>query len=477
MNNRFALIIILSAIILVNSTFCQAADQTPDPRVKPGTTFYVDFPSLDPANHQDKTVMGVYIPTDYSEDKLFPLFVWFGGGSGNHEPGPAKSVVEGKGFICVGVPYQKHNGEEIGPKMRGLWASPWDHYKVMLDELEKIIPNINKNSRICGGFSSGGAAIMWLLGNSGGKFQEYFAGFMPGGAGWPMGGLSDLKNRPLLVFTGETDTRYANLKKIYDEALKSGVDVKFLVFKGEGHVFPSQYYPEIVDWMKTKVVRRNLPTTTKQMKSAIQLKKYGTAIKCAREIKSITEPDMPEYSEAENALQTLSAIGEQESEKMISGSANLSTMKQFVSEWSGFDFTDKVALKCNEIAEQQFDKLISQNQASARNLKTFLGLWNGYSVYDKGMEKYDELARQELIKIQESGNKSIEGQKLARFIQTWQPALCVQEAQERLENIALEILDEIKEINNEQMRKSKLRSFVRMFGETKAGKEASALLK
>ncbi|TWT84428.1 Thiol-disulfide oxidoreductase ResA [Planctomycetes bacterium CA13] len=222
------------------------------PSLDPGATFSLDFPKLGKTWRGESTKAGVYIPDDYISEKKFPLFVWFGGGAGTDDPKKAIAITGGSGFVCLAVPYRSDDDGESGG-----WQTPWSFYKTIFDKLESIVPNIDSQRRVCGGHSSGGAAIMYQIGNSEESFQDYFFAFMPGGAGWPMGGLATIKGRPMLALMGENDKRLPNFKKLEEEARAAEIDFQLLLFKDTGHKMPAEYHGEIREWMVKNVVTRD----------------------------------------------------------------------------------------------------------------------------------------------------------------------------------------------------------------------------
>ncbi|MGJ8695311.1 MAG: hypothetical protein ACSHYF_03275 [Verrucomicrobiaceae bacterium] len=209
----------------------------------PGKTAFLEFPDLGKTWRDQPTRSGLYLPTDYTTDKKFPLFVWFGGGAGSDSPAKAIQITEGKGFICLALPYRHDKGQKGG------WQTPWSYYETILDRVEKTIPNIDPKHRICAGFSSGGAAILHQIGHSDGAFQAYFHAFMPGGAGWPMGGLDTLKGRPMLAFMGDGDKRLPNFKVLEEEATAAGINFTLLLFKDTKHALPADQFPKLRAWM------------------------------------------------------------------------------------------------------------------------------------------------------------------------------------------------------------------------------------
>lgn len=220
----------------------------------PGKTVYVDFPELGDTWKNEPARAGIYFPTDYSAEKQFPLLVWLGGGAGTDTPNRAISITGGKGFICVALPYR--NDLKDGEPQAGGWNSPWPWYKTMIEKIEATVPNIDSSRRIAGGFSSGGAAVLYQIGNSNGEFQDYFYGFVPTGAGWPMGGLELLEGRPMLAVMGEKDKRLDGYEALKEEALAVGVDFQLMVILGAGHKTPPEVYPTVREWMINKIVDR-----------------------------------------------------------------------------------------------------------------------------------------------------------------------------------------------------------------------------
>lgn len=235
-------------ILLIGTA--QADEAKDPPKLKPGKTTFLEFPDLGNTWHDKPTRAGLYLPTDYSPDKKFPLFVWFGGGGGSDSPAKAVQITQGKGFICLALPYRHENDQKGG------WQTPWSFYKTILDQVEKTVPNIDPTRRSCGGFSSGGAAIMHSIGHSDGAFQNYFHAFMPGGAGWPMGGLDTIKGRPMLAFMGDGDKRLPNFKILEKDARAAGIDLTFLLFKDTKHKLPAEQLPELRDWLIKHTTQR-----------------------------------------------------------------------------------------------------------------------------------------------------------------------------------------------------------------------------
>ena len=456
--------------LLSGWTFCHGGGAS-DPRVKPGATFHVDFARLGTTWENQPSRMGIHIPADYTLDRKFPLLVWYGGGPGSDSPGPAEEIAGASGFVCVGVPYLMEDETHKG----GWRDTPWSYYKTMFDELEKIVPNIHPEQRICGGFSSGGAAIMRLIGDPSGAFQTYFHAFMPGGAGWPMGGLASLKGRPMLAFIGKEDTRLSGYQNIEKEGNAAGIDLKYLEFEG-GHEMPSRHFPEMREWMMQKVVLRNLPKLQAAMKMDLSAKRYGKAFRSAREISLITPAEMPGHAEALVTIARAKPFGEAEGKKLLTGNALLAEKQQFVRDWKGCDFATPVEEQCNAIGEEQLKKILATVPVSTAFLKKYIAMWDGFEINQQAMDAYHKLADDSLAKIRETPGNSTKCHNLQSFIVQWSPAPAVSEAKQLLEDLAKQELEAIKAIKAKATMRAKLGDFVRSYAGTAAETEARNIL-
>jgi hypothetical protein len=437
----------------------------------PGSTFYVGFPKLGKTWAKKDARMGVYIPKDYTPEKSYPLVVWYGGGLGSDSPNQAKRMVGEKGFICVGVPY--HFADD---NIQGAWShTTWSYYNTMLSKLEKLVPNINHKNKICSGFSSGGAAIMSLIGRSV-EFRNYFHAFMPGGSGWDMGGLAELKGRPMYIFMGDKDSRVSSYDTLSKDAKAAGIDITYLRFKG-GHGMPTKHFEEMRQWIQDKVIFRALPELRKSISKDFKAKKYAQAYQSAKEILSITEAGTDIYQEAEKVFAHTKPFGEQMTKKILSSKVNLPTIKKFLLEWQGADFVQPLKDKCTAIAAGQLKKIVSQKVISATYLKRFILYWEDFEISGEAMEEFDSMATASLEKMLASrNNNSSKYKSLERFIKDWVPSEVIEKAQEAQEKLATEELEEILKLSSSRQ-KSKLKSFGRYFPDSQAAEKAQALLK
>jgi acetyl esterase/lipase len=442
-----------------------------DGRVKPGAEFVLEFAELGEAEHGGTVRMGVYIPRDYDRQRSFPLLAWLGGGRGSHTPRRAKRLAGEEGWVCVGLSYRKGS----------LWKTPWEIYKTMLDALAEVVPNIEPRMRVVGGFSSGGAAVTHAIGQEGSWFSDYFYAFMPGGAGWPMGGLEKIKGRPMLMFMGEKDSRFGGYVRLDKAARAAGVDARFLVFKGVGHTIPDDYVPEMRQWLKRRVRMRDLDRHVAAMRRALASKRAGVAARSAQAVLAIAEPEMDEHKEAKDALPELRAEGRAAAAKLLAGPASASAMRSFVRDWEGFECAGKVVVALTAKGEEELARLTARGTPRRTVLSRFLDDWEGFPVYRKALAVYDGIAAKELERVAKGPSSvSVRGSRLRRFIATWKVGLTVDRARTMLAE--LEDQEAAKELARIGRHKSavhkaaKLKAFLTVHGKTSHAPRAKDML-
>jgi hypothetical protein len=317
----------------------------PDPRVKPGNRFTLKFPQLDKTHHGTDAKCEVYIPKDYDSGRQVPLLVWFSGGAGSHGAGVPRAITGGSGFVCVGLPYRESMDSDR--EGNGGWKTHWPYYKVMLDAVEKAVPNIHPAKRSCGGFSSGGFAILWSIAHSGGAFEKYFYGFVPGGAGKNFGGLKAVRGRPMLLYMGDRDKRYKDYVYLNRAAQTAGVDVEFMVLKNIDHELPASAHPRILEWIKEKIVYRDLPAAVAKMQRAQLAKNWPDALRYARQITGSAEQSMPQYTQARDVIAQACEAAEVELDRLLRGRPSTQILRKFIDNWQPCPSVAKAVEVCN----------------------------------------------------------------------------------------------------------------------------------
>ena len=222
-------------------------------QVAPGASLRFDFPELTVDRKGALAACHLKLPAAYDAAKKYPVVVWLAGGEGSNQPSGA--FLPAGDFIVVGLPYPKGANNPSQPNMVGDYAKVWTYHRFMLDEIAKVIPNIDKSRSIIAGFSNGGHAIDGMLRLSGSpKLTEYFGIFIfADGGGTPyssLGELIDLKGKFAYACWGSEKGSNKPNTSFLPAALKAkGATVVGSEMAGVGHAFAETEKSKIAQWL------------------------------------------------------------------------------------------------------------------------------------------------------------------------------------------------------------------------------------
>jgi hypothetical protein len=223
-------------------------------QVAPGASLRFDFPELTVDRRGALSACHVKLPADYDAAKKYPLVVWLGGGEGGNQPSGA--FLPAGDFIVVGLPYPKGANNPAQANMVGDYGKVWTYHRFMLDEIAKVIPNLDKSRSIIAGFSNGGHSIDGMLRlSSGPKLTDYFGIFVfadGGGTTYSSkGNLPDLKGKFAYACWGSEKGSNKPATSQLPKALKAkGATVVGSEMAGVGHAFAPSEYPKVAEWLE-----------------------------------------------------------------------------------------------------------------------------------------------------------------------------------------------------------------------------------
>jgi hypothetical protein len=222
-------------------------------QVAPGASLKFDFPELTVDRHGALAACHLTLPAGYEAAKKYPLVVWLGGGEGGNQPSGA--FLPAGDFILVGLPYPKGANNPAQANMVGDYAKVWTYQRFILDEIAKVIPNIDKSHSIIAGFSNGGHAIDGMLRlSSGPKLTDYFGVFIFADGGGTVysskGNLPSLKGKFAYACWGSEKGSNKLATSQLPKALKSkGATVVGSEMAGTGHAFAVTEHPKVAEWL------------------------------------------------------------------------------------------------------------------------------------------------------------------------------------------------------------------------------------
>ena len=257
---RLCLLLAISLGLQAQDKATATAVAKPIPRtelkaqVAPGASLKFDFPELTVDRKGALAACHLTLPAGYEAAKKYPLVVWLGGGEGGNNP--SGSFLPEGDFILVGLPYPKGANNPAQANMVGDYAKVWAYQRFMLDEIAKVIPNIDKSRSIIAGFSNGGHAIDGMLRlSSGPKLTDYFGIFIfadGGGTDYSSkGNLPNLKGKFAYACWGSEKGSNKLATSQLPKALKAkGATVVGSEMAGVGHAFAESEHAKVAEWLQ-----------------------------------------------------------------------------------------------------------------------------------------------------------------------------------------------------------------------------------
>jgi len=207
------LLLLAAAVLAYNGISAE-----PAPRLSPGSTFTIRFPEM-PQTFYDiyaqkdvKAQMTVFLPRNYDSGRKHPLLVFLNGGDGGtgSNPGVARALSGEQDFVCVSMPLFK----AIDRKARGGYVMQdqdakymWPFFRAMLAKLIEVVPNLDPNDQVLGGFSNGAHATAALIDESDGEVARRFSAFLFVEGGGKLHRYDLLNGKPVLMVSSNAKSR------------------------------------------------------------------------------------------------------------------------------------------------------------------------------------------------------------------------------------------------------------------------------
>ena len=469
---------LLTLLIPPSLGFPEAAPADgPDPRVKPGATFTVGYPDLPETLAHTPSEMHISIPTDYDPARKHPLFLWINVGTGGAgDPKIAQDITENKHFVCVSLPLYRTAAGQAKPGISGIHLEAsdvpliWPAYQRMLDDLEKIVPNLHPTKRLAGGGSNGGHAIAFLINETQGGFQKRFGHYFFWEGGDHLQDFKSITGRPALFCWGETSGK-SWLAPLATQARTAKVDVETIEMPKVGHVFPEEYYPKFRDWIERKMLYAGLKESSAALDTALKGHHPDAACRALRDVLENSDDSRPELAKAQEALKTLTADGAQALEKMKAQDQTAIAWRKFVKDWTPCPCTDAAREACAPLARKELEAASAKTGGSrTADLRRFLADWEGFPVRAEGLAAYDEDAKKAL-EAADVASQSVGARAagLQRFLHDWPESPSAKTARERLEDLAASELEKLRALPKES--KAKTEEFLKRFEGTRAAEQ------
>ncbi len=455
----------------------------PDPRVQAGNEFIVDYPDLPSTLNREPSAMRVFIPKDYDPTRQHPLLLWLNVAQGPPHLATARAITEDMGFVCVSLPLYRTPEGMAKPGIPGIHLEEsdtpliWTQYQIMLDDLERMVPNLHPTMRVVGGGSNGAHAAGFLISKTNGEFCRQFHHAILWEGGYTLSDARPMAGGSLMVCWGSESLK-GQLPPIAQLARSAGVDVETIEMPGVGHDFPAEYHARFRDWLNRKVLYAGLTEAMESLRQAMGARRWSAALASVRTVREKAPEGRPERTEAEEAFRTLSDEGARALEELKGGTPGASDWCRFIQRWDSCPCADEARQVANPIAEQELEKVLAQAGSSrTTGLRRYVETWSAFAACARARAALDAEAAAKYEALMPRAPASSRVRVLNRFIEEWGDAAAAAQAREELEGLARAELDEILAISSPARRQHRLDVFVRAFEGTAAAREAAERLK
>ena len=228
-------------------------------RAKAGTVVALEFPKLPTDKNGNPAICNVSIPNDYDPAKPVPLLVWIAGGKGGNQPGGGFALVDKAHWAVAALPY---------PSTAPTPADSLDdksnmdiilgYHKTMLEEVVKLLPNLDPKLRVVAGFSNGAHTIGTNIARGEKEFTELFSAFVIIEGG---GGVAEAKKKlrgkyAYLAWGNDIAKKGSKeyMASIRECVKEAKLETSTHEMEGVGHAFPDSEKVLVKDWIAKTVV-------------------------------------------------------------------------------------------------------------------------------------------------------------------------------------------------------------------------------
>jgi predicted esterase len=211
-------------------------------------------------------VMKVYLPSNYSDDRAWPVLFFYHGMGGGPDTAFLRELTEGRDFVVVGMPYvtgdqQPRTAQEQASSRQAELAAfrsarSWLAAHAAVDEKCVFLAGVSK-----GGWT---VSFLWEqeLSRLGGM-----AILLAGRQSGPEAPTGATQGKPIYIGVGETDPNLVAALRARQHFKQRGAVLSFEVYEDCGHQVPKDV-PILRTWLRVHGPLRPGTATTEQMAEA-----------------------------------------------------------------------------------------------------------------------------------------------------------------------------------------------------------------
>ncbi len=233
----------------------------------------------------------VYVPSDYSPSRRWPVIACYHGQGGQPTTWPFKDLTGGKGFIILGMGYLPDIAKPMTMAELDRYAGREVDCALAAVTLVEGRLRVDREQLIVGGFSMGG----WIASAMGEAGAGTWAGVAILGAGRrkfdvPLKPPGAVRKKPIYIGCGDKDPNYPAAQKGAEFYRKAGADVTFETYAGLGHQMKMDTQV-LRDWLRAAAPLKVARARFAAARAAEQAGKLGKAFALYKEAAEVSETD------------------------------------------------------------------------------------------------------------------------------------------------------------------------------------------
>jgi dienelactone hydrolase len=233
----------------------------------------------------------VYVPSDYSPARRWPLIACYHGQAGQPTTWPFKDLTAGKGFIILGMGYLPDIAKPMTMAELDHYASREVDCALAAVALVEGRLKVDREQLIVGGFSMGG----WIASAMGEAGAGTWAGVAILGAGrrkfdTPLKPPGAVRKKPIYIGCGDKDPNFPAAQKGAEFYRKAGADVTFEPYPGLGHQMKMDTQV-LRDWLRSAAPLKAARARLAAARAAEQAGRLGKAYALYDEAAQVSDTD------------------------------------------------------------------------------------------------------------------------------------------------------------------------------------------
>ena len=241
------------------ATTAPAGAPVADARAKAGAVVALEFPTLPKDQNGNPATCNVSIPNDYDPTKPVPLLVWIAGGKGGNMPGGGFPLVDKAHWAIAALPYPSTAptpADSLADKSN--MDIILNYHKTMLEEVVKLLPNLDPKLRVVAGFSNGAHTIGTNIARGEKEFTELFNAFVIiEGGGGVAEARKKLRGKYAYLAWGNDVAKKGSkeyMGSIWECVKNAKLETSTHEMDGVGHAFPDSETVLVKEWIAKTVV-------------------------------------------------------------------------------------------------------------------------------------------------------------------------------------------------------------------------------